>query len=442
MRVLFVTNDYTGEKRAGPAIRALELAKVLSRNHQVTVASAKPGRVALDGIELISDCAANPALLRAAAASSDVAITQGLVLSTFPFLKRAKHLVIELYDPYLFEYLAHSHARFPGWGYLRQWYLVNEQVNRGDFFVCANDRQRDYWLGRLCALGRLTPKEYERDPTFRHLLDVVPFGIPSDPPKHSRAVVKGVIPGIAREDVLLLWSGGIWQWFDPLTLIRAMAEVSNECSNVKLLFLGAGHPDPLEPEMPIVEQARQLTQELGLLNRAVFFHDGWIPSAEMQDCLLEADIAVAIYFDSIETRFAFRTRVRDYIWAGLPMILTRGDSFADLVDRQQLGRTVDAGDVIGLKTAILDLAAKPQERQFIRQRLSQIAPQFYWDKVAEPLLRYCDHPYSSSRHPQWQQRVVPLLSRSYQFGYRKLARYYTRSGRSAMQKDGGLTGRE
>jgi glycosyltransferase involved in cell wall biosynthesis len=414
MRILFVTNDRLGERRAGLAIRALELARVLSKHHEVTVASAQAGEMVDDGIRFIADSLSKPGPLRAAAQASDVVITQGLGLATFPFLRHARHLVVELYDPYLFEYLIHPHRSFLRWAYLRQWHLLNEQLLRGDFFICANERQWDYWLGRLCALGRLSPDQYRRDATFCSLLTVIPFGISPDPPRHTRRVVKGVFPGIASTDVLLLWGGGIWQWFDPLTLIRAMGQVSRERSDIKLLFLGSGHPSPQMSEMPIVAESRMLAHQLGVLGRSVFFNEGWVPRPDVQNYLLEADIGVSTYPDSAETRFSFRARVCDHIWAGLPMILTRGDGFADLVEQRRLGRTVEAGDVEGLSKAILDLADRPQERQEIHKRLLEMAPRFHWENVAEPLVRYCERPYRSPKASRWRQEVAPLLNWVYQ----------------------------
>ena len=41
----------------------------------------------------------------------------------------------------------------------------------------------------------------------------------------------------------------------------------------------------------------------------------------------------------------------DYLWAGLPMVLTRGDSMADLAERQALGGTVDPEDDAGFAAA-------------------------------------------------------------------------------------------
>lgn len=423
MRVLLVTNDRLGRQRAGPAIRCVELAKVLSRSHEVTVASGVPGDAEIPGIQVIFDAQSNPGSLRAAARRSEVIVTQGLVLDFFPFLRRSSYLVIDLYDPYLFEHLAPVGRRFPTWRYLRQWHLLNEQLRRGDFFMCANERQWDYWLGRLCALGRLIPEEYNRDPSFRELLAVVPFGIDSAPPRHTQQAIKGVMPGISENDVLLLWAGGIWQWFDPLTVIRAMSLLAEE-DHVKLLFLGTRHPNPDIREMPIVEESRKLARELGVLGRNVFFREGWVPFDERQNFLLEADIGVSAHANSIETRLAFRTRILDYIWAGLPMILTEGDYFADFVIREGLGKTIRAGDAEGWRREIAALAGNQSLRREMRLRLEAQRQQFYWDRVAEPLLHYCEHPQRVRGASGFQTRLVRLLSSA----YRQVLHWRRRSG--------------
>ena len=76
--------------------------------------------------------------------------------------------------------------------------------------------------------------------------------------RHRRAsgrAVKGVLPGIGPADRLLLWGGGIWNWFDPLTVIRAVGRLSEGRSDVKLLFLGLKHPSSAVAEMTMADQA-------------------------------------------------------------------------------------------------------------------------------------------------------------------------------------------
>ena len=418
MKILFVTNDPLNQKRSGPAIRCLELARVMAQRHEVTLASFEPSDLGVhidaEGMRLMPDALRHKSDLHVAARNSDVVVTQGMVLARAPALaKLATHLVIDLYDPYLLEYLAHAHPQHPQWGYLRQLYRLNQQMVSGDFFLCANQRQWDYWLGRLCALGRLNTDEYHRDPSLRSLLSVVPFGLPAQPPQHTRQVLKGVVPGIAKDDFVLLWAGGIWQWLDPLTVIRAVAEAATENPRIKLVFMGAHDPNPNNRAMAMANSARELAGQLNLLNQSVFFLEGWVAYEERQNYLLEADVGVSAHPATVESRFAFRTRVLDYLWAGLPMILSQGDDFGDLVDREQLGRAAAPGDVNGWKEAILHLARNPSAMQQARSRLRAIAPSFYWERTAEPLLRYCEQPYKTQRLSGFRQRLIPLLSSGY-----------------------------
>ena len=85
---------------------------------------------------------------------------------------------------------------------------LHDQVRAGDFFLCASERQRDYWLGYLNALGQVNPATHAADPTLRDLIDVVPFGIPARPPERSGTGMRERL-GLSAEDLVLLWGGGV-----------------------------------------------------------------------------------------------------------------------------------------------------------------------------------------------------------------------------------------
>src|SRR5206468_11661898 len=142
--------------------------------------------------------------------------------------------------------------------------------------VCASEKQRDYWLGMLAANNRINPHEYDADPTMRDLIDVVPFGVPAEPPRPTGRALKGAYSGIGENDRVILWGGGIWEWFDPLTLIRAVHQIRDTHPEVKLFFMGVKHPNPLVPDMDMTARAMALAEELGLTGSAVFFND-WVP---------------------------------------------------------------------------------------------------------------------------------------------------------------------
>ena len=389
-RILIVTRDVMDEKMAGPAIRYWEFARVLSRQAQVTLATPFPTSRSPGAFEIVQYDAER---LERLAATSEVIILSTYTLWQFPFLSAAgAPLVVDLYDPFPLEVLQlqttrpqaerlHRHANALD--------ALTDLLLWGDFFLCASERQRDYWLGWLNALDRINPLTCDDDPTLRRLIDVVAFGLPDEPPCHTHTVLKGVRPGIAPTDRVLLWAGGIYDWLDPLTLIRAMERVAARRTDVKLLFLGIHHPNPEVEPMAMAGQAVALSQELGLYNRYVFFND-WTPYQERQNYLLEADLGVSLHLAHLETRFSFRTRLLDHLWAGLPTIVTRGDVLAELIARHHLGWVVDYEDVEGVAAAILEGADLP--RAGFQARFDAITPQLRWEVVMEPLLAFCREP--------------------------------------------------
>ncbi len=95
--------------------------------------------------------------------------------------------------------------------------------------------------------GRVNPATYDADPGCDSLIDVVPFGISDEPPDAHRTRHQGVIPGIGADDAVILWGGGVYNWFDPLTLIRAVDQLRERRPDVRLVFLGMRHPNPTSP---------------------------------------------------------------------------------------------------------------------------------------------------------------------------------------------------
>ena len=73
------------------------------------------------------------------------------------------------------------------------------------------------------------------------------------------------------------------------------------------------------------------------------------------------------HLDHIETRYSFRSRVLDYLWAGLPMVLTAGDVLADEVAEAGLGVTVPAQDDEALEEALAAVLASPSGSRTVRR---------------------------------------------------------------------------
>lgn len=393
-RVLIITGDPIGVKLAGPAIRAWNMALQLSNQHEVRLLSLTGVAGVEAPFELVHVEPFANDLFAEHHEWADVIIFQGHAMLVFEAMRTSdKIMVVDIYDPMHLEQLEQA-RELPRSEWITQVRdatdVLNDQLLRGDFFVCASEKQRLFWLGQLAALGRLNPLTYENDPDLLRLIDIAPFGLSSTPPRHENDVLKGVNPSISPTDKLLLWSGGLYNWFDPETLIKAVALLSKTRPEIKLFFQGTKHPHPGVPEMEIVSKSRALAESLGVLNSAVFFNDSWVDFDQRQNYLTEADLGVSTHHSHVETTFSFRTRILDYLWAELPMVVTEGDHFADLIRDEELGITVPANDVNALAEAIERALFDEKFVKKVKENVRKIREQYFWERVLAPLVSFVD----------------------------------------------------
>ena len=395
-RVLLISHDVVGDSMAGPGIRYLTLARVLARHCPLTFAIPNAMTASLQGeaFAIHQYRRGDWASIKPLAQRFDVLVFNTDIASDFPELAGLDaSLVVDGYDPMMAEWLATHAGRDPA-SQMDDWRArsrqLQEQVELGDFFICASERQRDWWLGLLEGAGRINPLTSAQDPSLRQLIDVVPYGVENAPRATTRRAIRGMWPGIGPTDKLVLWGGGLWNWLDPLTAIRAMAEVTRRRADVKLIFPGTRHPNPTVSDLPTRTQAaRALAEELGLADRTVLFGD-WVPFEDWPAVLLESDLALSLHFDTYETRLAFRSRMLGYVWAGLPTIATRGDATGDLVAAYGLGELVDVGDADAVAAAMLRWLDTP--RAELEPRFQQARADYAWERAAGPLIRFCQSP--------------------------------------------------
>jgi glycosyltransferase involved in cell wall biosynthesis len=161
--------------------------------------------------------------------------------------------------------------------------------------------------------------------------------------------------------------------------------------DIHLVFMGIKHPNPVVPEMKMARDALELAKSLGIMDKHVFANMGWLPYGDRQNFLLDATIGTSSHFDNLETRYAFRTRILDYIWAGLPILTTEGDSFAALVKKRDLGCVVPYQNAEATAQAIESMVDNPQRLQAIRENLAELRPEFLWENTTKPILRMIEH---------------------------------------------------
>ncbi|MFG6492282.1 glycosyltransferase family 4 protein [Microbacterium sp. P03] len=333
---------------------------------------------------------------------ADVVIAQGEVFALNPWLAETDVVIVaDVYDPLHLEVLESAKDETPeGRSFLTKYCvdMLTTQLRRADFVMCASEKQRDFWLGHLGAIERINPAVYDADHSLRTLIDVVPFGVSDDVPSQTRHGIRGAVDGIGPDDKIILWGGGVYNWFDPLTLIRAVRQLSQSHPEVKLYFLGMTYPNAAVQDSKMAAQALSLSEELGLTDTHVFFNMGWTDYDDRINYLLDADVGVSTHFSHVETALSFRTRILDYLWAGLPIVATDGDGFAPLIRDNSLGEVVAAEDVDALAAA-LERTLFNSDTEKLRANVRAFGERYQWDVALEPLIRFCVDPKRAADHP-------------------------------------------
>lgn len=381
-RVALVSSEPIRARMAGIGIRYLEMARrlpaagievrLLSPADPVAAADlglrpevvrrAERGRLA----ELLADC--------------DAVVAQGQWANDVIVEAPRLPVAVDLYDPWLVENLhyAETLGLDPYRNDHASWVL---QMSRGDFFLCSSLEQRQFYLGFLAALGRLNPQRVAQDPDLRGLIDVVPFGVSADAAEH-RAWLPAAAPGERR-----LLFGGLYDWYDPWTLLAAMQRLERPLWRV--LFIR--NPNAESTPQRLLGEVERWARERGWWGSRVQVLD-WVPSERRYDLLRDVDLLVASHRPSLETQLSLRTRFLDAFAAGCPVVTSAGGTISRLVREAGAGWVVPAGDPIALAEALQQALTDDAERERRRLAGRGVAAEFTWDRALAPLVDFCRAP--------------------------------------------------
>jgi glycosyltransferase involved in cell wall biosynthesis len=370
-RVLVLVPGSLGARLSGPEIRAARLAHAISAEHEVTLMAPGAEHGELDGMAVVPF--SRRRLIREAR-RHDV-----LMASTIPpfalMLKRWLGIlaISDQYDPVELELgtLGDGAGRASATARAAR----RLQLRCADLVLCAGLRQRELLEAEIDTLGDAT----------RPPLCTIPFGIDDEPPPREGSPLREYFPQIAASDRVVLWWGSLWRWLDAETAIRAFAAIADSHPEVKLVFTSGRPPNGGVARHSVVGEARELAGRLGVLDRTVLFLDEWVPFERRGDYLGEADVGLTLHRDTEEAPLAARARYMDYLWAGLPCVLGRGDETADRFESAGFATLVEPGSPAEVADAVIALLEEP-DRSRARAAGRALADELRWEQVADPLL--------------------------------------------------------
>jgi glycosyltransferase involved in cell wall biosynthesis len=292
-------------------------------------------------------------------------------------------LVVDLYVPIYIESLARNTRKdFTGLtDHLNNVDHWNYAFPRGDYFLCANNCQYHLYNGTLSAFGRINPVTYDSD-----LLNIVPFGVHEEKPVHDKTVFKGKI--IGKDDFMILWFGGIYPWFDIHPLLDAVEKLSQKYSKIKLVILGGRNPFVGEPEfIDKYESVVKYCQTRNTFDKSVFFVD-WIPYEERGNWYLEADLLVNLHNIGIESIYAWRTRVVDFIWGELPMLTSGGDELSESLVQKDAAIILDNNSAGEIYKNIEALYNDQEKLTNLKENMIKAKSELYWGNITLDLANF------------------------------------------------------
>ena len=391
---VFATEPVTG-KIGGLGIRQLEVARELARHFEVRLLTPFAVGEHAEPFPVQRIVYEQPATLRPHVKWADVVYS--IALSVLPVARRLNTPVAaDLLVPEYFENLEglpleifHTQEKCDRFGHTLS--RTARLLTSADFFLVPTERSRDFYLGQLMMLGRLRPDDYRQDPRFRSLIDVAPFGIPRREPKTGKHLLRGQLPGVGPEDFILLWGGSLANWFDAMTPLKAVARLRNKFPHLKLVFIGSKHP-VWGKLPPAYDEVIAYAKQKRIWEKNVFVYSDWVPYEDHDYYLSESDAGVSTFHDHIENHFSFRIRVLDYLWGNLPVLTNPGNTQSALIESERLGRIAPFGDAVALARHLTELIRRPETRAEMRDNIRRVKRRFHWDRVLEPLVRFCREP--------------------------------------------------
>jgi glycosyltransferase involved in cell wall biosynthesis len=161
-------------------------------------------------------------------------------------------------------------------------------------------------------------------------------------------------------------------------LLEATAIAVKKIPDLQLAIVGDGE---------LLEPLKVKAQTLKLDEHVTF--TGFVADNQsMRRYLLEANLAVALYEDSPDTytRYSDPGKPKEYLAAGLPVLISDVPAIAREIDAAGAGLVVD-DSAAALATAMVALLKDPKKLAVVRAAALRLAATFRWDRMYDQAFR-------------------------------------------------------
>ncbi len=382
----------------GIGIRFIEMAKALGALHETVLWTCNadiPGDIGVPAEPFPSGDQFTSELAR-----TDAVVIHGHISERyFDTLRSCRipspPLAVDLYDPFLIENLQYT-AELGEYVFYRDRAVLFRQLSLGDFFLASSEIQRMFYLGIMTGTGRITPQVYHSDRSGDRLIAIAPFGVEPVSETALQATdgkLKGQVAGIAAGSIVIFF-GGIYDWYDPETLINILDEIIESFPALSVVF--SVNPNQETTPQGVFKKIRDFSDSKGWIDRHVFFIP-WFPYRDRFAYLRDVDVAICLHKPSLETSLSLRTRILDYMNAGIPIIATEGGEGSRILKEAEAALLIPPYDEQALRNATTSLLKDVVMRQTLGAKgRNWVQNNMTWEKSLRPLMEYCSNPYRAS----------------------------------------------
>ncbi len=255
------------------------------------------------------------------------------------------------------------------------WDMEHKALRRADIISTVAERQKWAVIGELGMWGRLNQWTSRYD-----FVNVIPVASDTTPYTPGAPFLRG--QRVNENAFIFLYTGGYNTWTDVDTLFQALERVMAVRPEVVFVSTGGqieGHDDLTYARFQSMIRRSPFRERYKLL--------GWLPSADLYSCYQESNVGVLTDRISYEAQLGSRTRVLDWMRAGLPAVLSSLTELSQAIVKANAGLAYAPENLDELTRCLLDCAEHPQTTAAMGQRARQLLLEHFSFEATTPALR-------------------------------------------------------
>jgi len=148
--------------------------------------------------------------------------------------------------------------------------------------------------------------------------------------------------GISDDDKIVLFSGWLYEFSGLDTILRDLSCMVDDFPNMKLVICGDG---PLLPKLQAMQKKFELEDQVKILGRR--------PYGQMPTIIASADVCINPYLPDIRSKFAFPSKIAEYMASGKAVISTDLPGTSSMLGSKSGVLLVTSSDFMGALKKVL-----------------------------------------------------------------------------------------